>query len=293
MQPAPEMVVLFLPGDHFLSAALERDPELLERALAQKVLLATPVTLISVLKGVAYGWRQERLAKNAVELRRIASEFYDRVCACSPKPTSNPGAQLAKAVESYNRSAGILGVAAGAVAQADARVGRGKPTEAPPPAAIEPPPGSRASQRIMPADMMLRHFFLFLSEQKGTAKVDGDVAGFQKSSPAGSWPAKRSTTRSPWSNRAAAREDLTRRLIIWVKTSPRSKKPPRRATPIWTRWRACANLPATVSIKLTQFGLDLSEKPVSKMSAPCRPSQTASRAASRSTWNRVHTPIAR
>ncbi len=49
MQPAPEMVVLFLPGDHFLSAALERDPELLERALAKKVLLATPVTLVSVL----------------------------------------------------------------------------------------------------------------------------------------------------------------------------------------------------------------------------------------------------
>ena len=80
-QPAPEMVVLFLAGDHFLSAALERDPELLERALARKVLLATPVTLVSVLKGVAYGWRQERLAQNAEELRRIASEFYERMRA--------------------------------------------------------------------------------------------------------------------------------------------------------------------------------------------------------------------
>src|SRR5208283_2671332 len=78
-QPAPEMVVLFLAGDHFLTAALARDPELLERALARKVLLATPMTLVSVLKGVSYGWKQERLAQNAGELRKIASEFYDRV----------------------------------------------------------------------------------------------------------------------------------------------------------------------------------------------------------------------
>ena len=75
------MVVLFLAGDHFLSAALERDPELLERALTRKVLIATPVTLISVLKGVAYGWRQEKLARNAEELRRIGAEFTMTACA--------------------------------------------------------------------------------------------------------------------------------------------------------------------------------------------------------------------
>jgi len=56
--PAPEMVVLFLPGEHFMSAALERNRDLLESALAKKVLLATPVTLVSILKGVSYGWRQ-------------------------------------------------------------------------------------------------------------------------------------------------------------------------------------------------------------------------------------------
>ena len=104
-QPAPEMVVLFLAGDHFLSAALERDPELLERALARKVLLATPVTLISVLKGVAYGWRQEKLAQNAVELRRIASEFYDRIRGFA-EYYSDSGRHLAKAVDAFNRSAG-------------------------------------------------------------------------------------------------------------------------------------------------------------------------------------------
>ena len=104
-QPAPEMVILFLPGDHFLSAALERDPELLDRALQRKVLLATPVTLISVLKGVAYGWRQERLAQNAEELRRIASELYDRLRAFA-ESYADAGRHLAKAVDAYNRSAG-------------------------------------------------------------------------------------------------------------------------------------------------------------------------------------------
>jgi DNA recombination protein RmuC len=104
LQPAPEMVVLFLAGDHFLSAALERDPELLERALAKKVLLATPMTLVSVLKGVSYGWRQERLAKNAEELRRIAGEFYERMRVFADSYAES-GRQLAKAVDSYNRSA--------------------------------------------------------------------------------------------------------------------------------------------------------------------------------------------
>ena len=102
-QPAPEMVILFLAGDHFLSAALERAPDLLDRALGRKVLLATPVTLISVLKGVAYGWRQERLAQNAEELRRIATEFHDRVRVFA-ETYADAGRHLAKAVDAYNRS---------------------------------------------------------------------------------------------------------------------------------------------------------------------------------------------
>jgi DNA recombination protein RmuC len=105
LQPAPEMVVLFLAGDHFLSAALSRDPELLERALARKVLLATPVTLVSVLKGVSYGWKQERLAQNAGEIRRIAGEFYERIRIFADS-YADSGRHLARAVEAYNRSAG-------------------------------------------------------------------------------------------------------------------------------------------------------------------------------------------
>jgi DNA recombination protein RmuC len=86
-----------------MSAALERNRDLLEAALAKKVLLATPVTLVSILKGVSYGWRQERLAKNAEELRRIAGEFHERVRAFAEFYTDS-GRHLSKAIESYNRS---------------------------------------------------------------------------------------------------------------------------------------------------------------------------------------------
>jgi DNA recombination protein RmuC len=104
-QPAPELVVLFLPGDHFFSAALECRPDLIEEALAKKVVIATPVTLISVLKGIAYGWNQEQLAENAEEIRRVASEMYERVQLVQ-EHYSDTGRLLEKTVEAYNRSVG-------------------------------------------------------------------------------------------------------------------------------------------------------------------------------------------
>jgi DNA recombination protein RmuC len=104
-QPAPELVVLFLPGDHFFSAALESRPDLIEEALARKVVIATPVTLISVLKGIAYGWNQEQLAENAEEIRRVASEMYERVQLVQ-EHYSETGRFLEKTVEAYNRSVG-------------------------------------------------------------------------------------------------------------------------------------------------------------------------------------------
>jgi DNA recombination protein RmuC len=104
-QPAPELVVLFLPGDHFFSAALECRPDLIEEALAKKVVIATPVTLISVLKGIAYGWNQEQLAENAEEIRRVASEMYERVQLVE-EHYSDTGRFLEKTVEAYNRSVG-------------------------------------------------------------------------------------------------------------------------------------------------------------------------------------------
>jgi DNA recombination protein RmuC len=102
-QPAPELVVLFLPGDHFFSAALECNPALIEESLARKVLIATPVTLISVLKGIAYGWDQERLAENAEEIRRVASDLYGRVQTLY-EYYADTGRHLEKTVECYNRS---------------------------------------------------------------------------------------------------------------------------------------------------------------------------------------------
>lgn len=104
-QPSPEMVVLFLPGDHFLSAALESKPDLVEDAVEKRVLIATPVTLISILKGIAYGWNQAKLAENAVEIREIASQLHERLEAVWGH-YAETGRQLEKAVTCYNRSVG-------------------------------------------------------------------------------------------------------------------------------------------------------------------------------------------
>jgi DNA recombination protein RmuC len=104
-QPTPEMVVLFLPGDHFLAAALEVRPDLVDEAVDKRVLIATPVTLISVLKGIAYGWSQEQLAENALEIREVASQIHDRLHMVW-QHYADTGRQLEKTVASYNKSVG-------------------------------------------------------------------------------------------------------------------------------------------------------------------------------------------
>ncbi|GIX22710.1 MAG: hypothetical protein KatS3mg121_1493 [Gammaproteobacteria bacterium] len=104
---APDYVVLFVPGEHFLSAALEQDPELLEYALANKVILATPTTLIALLRAVAFGWRQQAVARNAEQIRRLGEELYQRL-ATFCEHLGRLGGALGNSVEHYNRAVGSL-----------------------------------------------------------------------------------------------------------------------------------------------------------------------------------------
>jgi DNA recombination protein RmuC len=106
-QPAPEFVVLFLPGDPFFSAALEHKPAMVEDAARQKILIATPTTLIAILKGVAYGWRQEKLAENAEEIRQLAAELFDRIVTLQTH-FNEIGRSLGRSVDAFNRCVGSL-----------------------------------------------------------------------------------------------------------------------------------------------------------------------------------------
>jgi DNA recombination protein RmuC len=156
---SPEFAVLFLPGDQFLSAALAERPELLETALSQGVIIATPSTLIALLKAVAYGWRQSAVAHNAALIRDLGQELYRRLSTFNGH-LGRMGQRLAAAVEAYNagvgslerqvlpqaRRFGDLGVTADAPLAALEPIGQlvrnpGAPGAAKPPAAAAPAPG--------------------------------------------------------------------------------------------------------------------------------------------------------
>jgi DNA recombination protein RmuC len=101
----PEFVVLFIPGEVFFSAALERDPELIEFGMQNRVVLATPITLISLLKVVAQGWTQQAVEANAQRLNDLAKELYDRVSIFTDN-LAKMGKTLGKTVEAYNSAVG-------------------------------------------------------------------------------------------------------------------------------------------------------------------------------------------
>jgi len=104
---SPEFAVLFLPGDQFLSAALAERPDLLETALKQNVIIATPSTLIALLKTVAYGWRQSAVAENAAVIRELGQELYRRLGTFTAH-LGRAGNRLGAAVEAYNAAVGSL-----------------------------------------------------------------------------------------------------------------------------------------------------------------------------------------
>jgi DNA recombination protein RmuC len=104
---SPEFVILFIPGDQFLSAALNEDPELIENALAQQIILATPTSFVALLKAVAYGWRQLSLAENAEEIRHLAEDLYSRL-GVFVSHMNKVGKQLGSSVDNYNKAVGSL-----------------------------------------------------------------------------------------------------------------------------------------------------------------------------------------
>jgi len=106
-QPTPEFVILFLPSETFFSAALEQDPTLIEIGVEQGVILATPTTLITLLRSVAYGWKQESLSRHVQEISELGQELYKRLSDMGGH-FSKMGKSLTHAVEAYNKGIGSL-----------------------------------------------------------------------------------------------------------------------------------------------------------------------------------------
>lgn len=106
-EQSPEFVVLFIPGDQFLSAAVAEVPTLLEDAIRQHVIIATPTSFIALLKAVAYGWRQNALAENALRIQELGEDMYKRLATFTGH-ISKVGRTLGQSVEAYNAAVGSL-----------------------------------------------------------------------------------------------------------------------------------------------------------------------------------------
>ncbi len=138
-QPSPEFVVLFLPGDQFLSGALQAEPTLIDRAIGKKVLLATPATLIALLKAAAYGWRQEDVARNASVIAELGRSLYDRVANFADN-LDKVGRGLETAGKAYNAAVGSFEQTLLPGARKFAELGAKGTKELTAPAPVETPP---------------------------------------------------------------------------------------------------------------------------------------------------------
>jgi DNA recombination protein RmuC len=107
IEGSPDCVVMFVPGDNFVSAAFERDPDLFEDGIKARVLICTPTTFIALTKAISYGWRQERLARNATEVSKLGKELYGRLATLGDH-VADLGKHIKNAAQKYNNMVGSL-----------------------------------------------------------------------------------------------------------------------------------------------------------------------------------------